>query len=190
MYARYEESRNQLNISRSILDRARVINSKNELLWLESVRLEVRADKNDVAKALMAKALQECPHSGVLWAESIWLEPRPARKSKSVDAHKNAEGDAYVFNSVAKLFESERKIDKARSWYTKAVKTKPDIGDFWVDLYKFELQYGTIEQQEAILMNIDKSDPRHGEVWQVYLKDDNQRGKKASELLKMIEIVN
>ena len=36
----------------------------------------------------MAKALQECPDSGKVWAEDISLAPKPQQKSKSVDALK------------------------------------------------------------------------------------------------------
>lgn len=36
----------------------------------------------------MAKALQECPSSGLLWAEAIEMEPHPKQKKKSVDALK------------------------------------------------------------------------------------------------------
>lgn len=67
-----------------MLERARLKNPKNEFLWLEAVRVELRAGMKDIANAMMAKALQECPTSGYLWAESIFLEARPQRKTKSV----------------------------------------------------------------------------------------------------------
>ena len=50
----------------------------------------------------MAKALQECPSSGILWAESIFMESRPQRKTKSVDALKKCEHDAHVLLAVAR----------------------------------------------------------------------------------------
>ena len=51
---------------------------------------------------LMAKALQECPSAGILWAEAIFMEPRPQRKTKSVDALKKCEHNANVLLAVAK----------------------------------------------------------------------------------------
>lgn len=51
---------------------------------------------------LMAKAMQECPTSGILWAEAIFLAPRPQRKSRSVDALKKCEHDPHVLLAVAK----------------------------------------------------------------------------------------
>ena len=47
-------------------------------------------------------ALQECPTAGILWAEAIFMEPRPQRKSKSVDACKKCEHDAHVLLAISK----------------------------------------------------------------------------------------
>lgn len=67
-----------------MVERARLKNPKNDQLWLEAIRIELRAGLKDIALAMMAKALQECPNSGILWAESIFLEAIPQRKMKSV----------------------------------------------------------------------------------------------------------
>ncbi len=45
--------------------------------------------------------------------------------------------------TVAKYFCNERKISKARSWFTRAVKLDPDLGDAWAYYHKFEIQFGT-----------------------------------------------
>lgn len=47
-------------------------------------------------------ALQECPNSGILWAESIAMEPRPQRKTKSVDALRKCEHDPHVLLAASK----------------------------------------------------------------------------------------
>lgn len=46
--------------------------------------------------------MQECPAAGILWAEAIFMEARPQRKTKSVDALKRCEHDANVLLAVAK----------------------------------------------------------------------------------------
>lgn len=84
LLCKLEEKRNLLIKARSVLERARLKNPKNEFIWLEAIRVELRAGMKDVALAMMAKALQECPNSGILWSESIFLEARPQRKTKSV----------------------------------------------------------------------------------------------------------
>ncbi len=72
------------------------------MIRLEAIRLEFRGNKS-IAQGLMAKAIQECPTSGILWAESIFMESRPQRKTKSVDALKKCEHNANVLLAVAKL---------------------------------------------------------------------------------------
>ena len=47
--------------------------------------------------------MQECPASGILWAEAIFMENRPQRKTKSVDALKRCEHDPHVLLAVARL---------------------------------------------------------------------------------------
>ena len=92
----------QLTKARSVLEKARLKNPQCPDLWLEAVKVEVRGGKKNIGLALMAKAMQECPASGVLWAEAIFLEPRPQRRTKSVDALKKCEHDPHVLLAVAK----------------------------------------------------------------------------------------
>ena len=82
--------------ARSILEKARVRNPLNDELWVHAIRLEVKAGNDNVAQALLARALQTCPKSGRLWSECIFMAPRPARKTKSVDGLKNCDNDANV----------------------------------------------------------------------------------------------
>ena len=107
---------------------ARLRNPKTAALWLAAVRTELRAGNAKAADALMAKALQECPDSGPLWAESISMVPRPQRKSRSVDALKRCNDDPHVVAAVAALFWHDRKVDKARSWLNRAVTLNPGAG--------------------------------------------------------------
>uniref|UniRef100_A0A8B9TAH9 Pre-mRNA-processing factor 6 n=1 Tax=Anas platyrhynchos TaxID=8839 RepID=A0A8B9TAH9_ANAPL len=149
--------------------------------WLESVRLEYRAGLKNIANTLMAKALQECPNSGILWSEAIFLEARPQRKTKSVDALKKCEHDPHVLLAVAKLFWSERKITKAREWFHRTVKIDSDLGDAWAFFYKFELQHGT-EVRSAVRT----PEPRHGELWCDVSKDIANWQKKIGEILVLV----
>ena len=157
--------------ARSVVEKARLRNSRNAELWLKSVRIEVEFGSREQALVLMARALQECPASGILWAEAIMLENKPQRKAKSLDALKKCEHDPHVLLAVSKLFWADRKIQKARNWLTKTVKLEPDFGDAWVNFYKFELLYGSKEQQEEIKVRCVKAEPRKGELWCKYAKD-------------------
>ncbi|VDP22053.1 unnamed protein product [Soboliphyme baturini] len=121
--------------------------------------------------SMLARALQECENSGILWAEAIFLEPRAARKTKSVDALRKCEHDPHVLLAVSKLFWSERKLAKTRDWMNRTVKIEPDLGDAWAYFYKFELMFGTPEQQEDVKSRCIQAEPRHGELWCKVSKD-------------------
>lgn len=47
-------------------------------------------------------ALQDCETAGILWAEAIFMESRPQRKAKSVDALRRCEHDVHVLVAVSK----------------------------------------------------------------------------------------
>ncbi|XP_016148957.1 pre-mRNA-processing factor 6-like [Sinocyclocheilus grahami] len=163
-----------------------ICNNLNFSGRLESVRLEYRAGLKNISNTLMAKALQECPNSGILWAEAVFLEARPQRKTKSVDALKKCEHDPHVLLAVAKLFWSERKVTKAREWFLRTVKIEPDLGDAWAFFYKFELQHGTEEQQREVKKRCENAEPRHGELWCAESKHVLNWQKNIGEILVLV----
>eukprot|EP00191_Tetraselmis_sp_GSL018_P019287 CAMPEP_0177592198 /NCGR_PEP_ID=MMETSP0419_2-20121207/8425_1 /TAXON_ID=582737 /ORGANISM="Tetraselmis sp., Strain GSL018" /LENGTH=893 /DNA_ID=CAMNT_0019083035 /DNA_START=192 /DNA_END=2870 /DNA_ORIENTATION=- len=163
--ARLEEKAGTVGKARATLEQARLKNPKNEELWLAAVQTEQRCGNAKAAEVLLAKALQDCPASGRLWAEAVAMAPRPQRRSKSVDALKRCNNDPYIVAAVAQLFWNDRKVDKARSWFNRAVTLEPDIGDFWAMYYKFEVQFGTPEQQQEVLNRCVSAEPHHGERW-------------------------
>jgi len=73
--------------------------------------------------------MQECPNSGILWAEAIFLAPRPQHQSKSIDALKRCEHDLNVVIAVAKLFWAEGELGKTRKWLARVEKVDPDFGE-------------------------------------------------------------
>ncbi|TPX70333.1 hypothetical protein SpCBS45565_g01731 [Spizellomyces sp. 'palustris'] len=184
--SRLEEGAGAQIKARATLEKARIMNPKVPELWCEAVRVELRANNNPMAKALMAKALQECPSSGLLWSEAILMEPRPQRKSRSADALKKCENDALVVITVARLFWAERKVEKARNWFNRAVKTNPDLGDSWAWWLRFEMMHGREEQQLEVVTKCVAADPRHGERWQTVAKDISNIGKNTEAILKLV----
>jgi len=141
--SRLEEADGKSIKARALLDKARLLNPANDLLWAEAVKVEERSGGVAQAKAILARGLQECPASGLLWSMSIWSEPRPMRKSRSVDALKKSADNPVIICTVARLFWVERKIEKARQWFGRAVATDADLGDLWGWWLKFERQHGT-----------------------------------------------
>jgi pre-mRNA-processing factor 6 len=71
---------------------------------LELIRLERRAGNEKLAESNMAKALRECPDSGLLWAEDISTCPKNAQKSKCSDGMKKCDNNPIVITAVARIF--------------------------------------------------------------------------------------
>ncbi|KAK5946030.1 U4/U6 x U5 tri-snRNP complex subunit Prp1 [Knufia obscura] len=187
--ARLEEHAGVIVRARSVLDRARLQNPKNAQLWLESIRIERRAAPNNPAQAktLMAKAKQECPKSGLLWSEDIWyLQPRTQRKPLSLEAIKQVDNDPVLFNTVARIFWGERKLEKAASWFEKAIVLDSDLGDTWGWYLKFLGQHGTEEKRSEVIGRCVAVEPRHGEVWQRVRKDPGNAMLGTEEVLRRV----
>ncbi|GBF64276.1 pre-mRNA-splicing factor [Trichophyton mentagrophytes] len=184
--SRLEEKAGVVVKARSVLDRARLAVPKNAELWTESVRVERRANNLSQAKSLMSKALQEVPNSGLLWSESIWhLEPRTHRKPRSLEAIKKVDNDPILFVTVARIFWGERRLEKAMTWFEKAIVANSDLGDVWAWYYKFLLQHGTDEKREDVLTKCIATEPKHGEIWQTVSKDPANAHKTTEEILKI-----
>jgi len=187
--ARLEEKAGVIVRARSVLDRARLQNPKNPELWLESIRIERHATPNNPsqAKILMAKAKQECPKSGLLWSEDIWyLQPRTQRKPLSLEAIKQVDNDPILFVTVARIFWGERKLDKAASWFEKAIVLDSDLGDAWAWYLKFLGQHGTEEKREEVISRCVAVEPKHGEIWQRVRKDPRNVQLSSEEVLKKV----
>ncbi|KAI9337334.1 PRP1 splicing factor, N-terminal-domain-containing protein [Pilaira anomala] len=185
LLALLEEKLGMVTKARASLEKARFINPKNPELWVQAIRIEKRNNNIGVAKSMAAKALQECPTSGIIWTEVIFMETRPQRKARGVDALKKCEHDPVVITAVARLFWADRKIEKARNWFQKAIQNDSDNGDSFAWWYKFELQHGTKEQQDLVIKRCVMAEPRHGEYWQTVAKDVANIGKKTEDILKL-----
>ena len=172
--------------ARGLLDLGRLKNPKNPVLWLESTRLERRAGNVKLAESFLARALQECPNSGMLLAEDIVTCPRVKKKSKSSLAVQRCPEDAHVIGAVATFFASERKVDKARKWFARAVALDKDDGDAWARYYAFEQSHGTTEQQADVLRQCQAAEPKHGELWAPTAKSLVNRGKSVGEILELV----
>ena len=171
--------------ARSLLELARLQNPKNPELLLEAIRLERRSGNTKLAESMMAKALQECPKSGLLLSENIVTAPRVEQKSKSADAIQRCPDDPRVIYAVASLFANDRKFDKARKWFDRAVILDRDLGDAWVRFYAFEMEHGTAEQQEKVLERCVQAEPKHGDLWTSVLKDMSNRKRSIGEVLAL-----
>ncbi|KAM0790103.1 hypothetical protein ACM66B_005430 [Microbotryomycetes sp. NB124-2] len=184
MTSRLEEDVGVRIKARALLEKARNLNPKSEEIWLESVKVEER-DESGAAKGMLARALQALPTSGLLHSCSVWSEPRPTRKSRSVDALKKTNNAPAVIVTVARLFWAERKVEKARDWFGRAVQADGDYGDAWAWWWKFEKNHGDEAHKQLVLDKAIAADPHHGHTWPVVLKDPKNRDKDMRALLEI-----
>jgi pre-mRNA-processing factor 6 len=103
-----------------------------------------------------------------------------------VDALRKCEVDPLVIRTVPRLYRADRRIEKAREWFERAVSAGPGYGDAWGWWLKFERQHGTAAQQEDVIVRCQAAEPRHGETWQLIAKDDKNGGKSAKEILELV----
>lgn len=180
-----EKSRKSVIKARSVLEVARLKNPKSPQLWLEAVQLEARSGAHALSQSLLAKALQDCPTSGILWAENIRSAPKPQQKRRSMDAlSKCGNDDPAVVLAVAQLFARDRKWANARKWFNRAVLLDGDIGDAWAHYYRFELLRGDSASQADVLTRFNDADPHHGELWCSVAKAHGNRGLPRDEVLR------
>jgi pre-mRNA-processing factor 6 len=185
--SRLEERAGLAIRARALLEKARLKESEDkDVLWHEAACVEERSGNAPQAKALIARGLQEHPKSGLLWAASIWLEPRAARRTRSADALNKTGDDARVIASVARMFWNERKTEQARKWFERATKANADWGDGWAWWAKFEAQHGTDDSRRAVRERCIRAEPHHGEQWQLALKDPKHPNRRTEEVLDVV----
>lgn len=184
--ARLEERTHPVVKARSVLERARLANPTDPSIWTESVRVERRAGNLNTAQNLLARALQAVPtqSTGLLWGERIWhLEPRSQRKSLALEAIKKVDASPVLFVAVARIFWSERRLEKAASWFEKALLLDSAQGDTWAWYCLFLEQHGERGKREDVWGKCVSVEPRYGEVWCSVRKGPGMAGKGVGEVL-------
>ena len=187
-----------LSKARAILESGRLKVPKNPLLWLTSIRIEASPtssspspspspSSSSASSHVLAKALQDCPTSGLLHAYAILHSPPPQRKSLSYDALKRCTDDVHVFEAVARLLWVDGKVAKAREWFERGVKVGGGYGDVWVWWYRMEMDAagGGGETAAEVKRRCVERDPSHGERWTRVSKDDRYVSAKAGEVLQV-----
>ena len=190
LLSRLEESQGLTVKARSVLERGLLATGSSEIA-LEQVKIEFRAGNIQQAKIMMAKALQHHSTSGRLWSFNIWnLEARTQRKPRSLEAIKKVDNDPTLFVTVARVFWGERRLEKAASWFEKAILLDSDLGDTWAWYYKFLTQHGTDEKRQEVVEKCKSNEPKHGELWQAIVKDPKNAGLGVEQvLLKVVALV-
>lgn len=186
--AKLEEQAGLTIRARALLEKARLVNPKSELVWYTSILLESPTIQSPSvqAKTLLARALQELPTSGLLLSLSIAFTPRSARKTASTDALKKSPDNSHLLSTIAQQFWLESKLDHARKWFTRSVQANPNNGDAWSMWYKFEQQHGSQTDLEKLQTALEQASPRHGLVWQTVSKHPSNIGLPKTNIMQLV----
>jgi pre-mRNA-processing factor 6 len=121
----------QIARARVRLENAKVKTSQDSQAWLETIRFETLfASSSTSVAGLVSKSIQACPKAGNIFAHAILTDHRTYRKSRVVEALKRCPDDFHVLLAIARTFWSDRKFQKAREWFGRAMKVNPDWGKY------------------------------------------------------------
>lgn len=171
------------------LFKGRKENKKNTAeLWLETIRLEQRANNKDNVTHKLSLAIKECPNEGILLAEQIFLVGRAQRKSlcKLLLKNDNIKDPQYVNLEIAKVEWADGNLDEARNLFNIACKLDNDLGDSWAYYYRFEMLHGTKELQDDVMKRCIQAEPRHGTEWCKISKDPSNFKLRTKEILLLV----
>jgi pre-mRNA-processing factor 6 len=185
--ARAEVRSGKATKARAALERGRQScqsESDVDVLWEESVLVELRMNGRTAAQSALARGLKDCSGSGRLWSLAIALESRARQRARSVDALKHCDQNPHVLVEAGKLLWRERKIGHAREWLTRAVRTDPTFGDALATLYAFETSHGTEEQRSRLEAQALTNNFKNGKLWTSVSKAPGNEGKGSLDVLR------
>eukprot|EP01129_Flabellula_baltica_P014603 TRINITY_DN7031_c0_g1_i1.p1 TRINITY_DN7031_c0_g1~~TRINITY_DN7031_c0_g1_i1.p1 ORF type:complete len:938 (-),score=246.41 TRINITY_DN7031_c0_g1_i1:65-2878(-) len=187
-FSRLEEKLRGIRGTRAILEKARIKNPKNELLWLETARNEMKysTEGNKLALNILSRAIKECPNSGLLWSEMIELEDPKAKKQRCASALERCETDGRVLVATAKMFWEMKNSESTQLWLERAITEDPNLGDAWAAAYAFALESGDEEKKADIMKRCQLAEPKYGEKWISVSKDLNNTNMKTGEILEKV----
>lgn len=114
-----------------------------------------------------------------------------------MEALKKCDTSPEVVCAVARLFERDRKVDKARKWYERAAVLGPRVGDVWAHWYAFEVRQsvstsssdscnGAQVRAEEVCKRCAQSAPNRGELWCGMAKRTDMRHAATEVVLKKL----
>lgn len=174
--------------ARSILDLAMVKNPNSPELWTEKIRLE--RSLNDVvsARTLANKALQLFNLSPIVWKEYVELIPKKSHQKNVLnDALKATKNSSIILVMIGKLLWTTNKLDNAKVWFERAVKSDQLNGDGWGWLYAYYEKSGGADRQQ-FLSDFDdiKESIDKGEHWLQVKSSINNFELDQLEILKLV----
>eukprot|EP00004_Rigifila_ramosa_P016167 TRINITY_DN3809_c0_g1_i1.p1 TRINITY_DN3809_c0_g1~~TRINITY_DN3809_c0_g1_i1.p1 ORF type:complete len:761 (-),score=160.81 TRINITY_DN3809_c0_g1_i1:574-2856(-) len=169
--ARLEEVANKLAIARSLIMQGCVECPQNEDVWLEAIRLQ----PPELAKGVVAKAVQAIPNSVRLWIKAADLEVDTNAKRRVF-----RRALLIIPNSI-RLWKAAIELeepDDARILLTRAVKCVPDSVELWLALAHLE----TYTNAQTVLNEARTYIPTDPAIWITAAKLEEAHGVATGDI--------
>lgn len=163
--ARLEEVVGKMQAARNLIIRGTEQCQKSEDVWLEAARLL----PSDVAKGLVAQAVQHLPQSVKIWIKAADLEAEPKAKKKVFrKALENVPNSVRLWKAAIELEEEE----DAKIMLSRAVECCPTSVELWLALAKLE----TYENARKVLNKAREAIPTDKQIWIMAAKLEEANG--------------
>ncbi len=102
--------------------------------------------------------------------------------NRSVDALKKCDNNPHVVIAVARLFEKDRKVAKARKWFERAVALDSSLGDAWAYLYSFELKQAAISASTVASNGNGKASGKDEDEEESKMDTEESKSKDSNQI--------
>lgn len=153
-------------MARSTLDYALTKWRHHSDAWYDAITLQLRQNNKVEARQLVARALQACPSSALIWALQFGLLDKNKRKPALVEALKACDNSSDILVVVGLDFWRQSKQQKALEWWKRAIDADATNGDAWIAVYMADLEQFDWSKYELAFDRIN-----HGRWWLATKKD-------------------
>lgn len=152
--------------ARSILDLALLKIPNNPTLWAEKIKLERSLKDMIAARSLANKALKLFKLSPIIWKEYVELIPKKSQQKNALnDALKATNNDSTILLMIGKLLWESKKVDNARVWFERGLKSNEHNGDCWGWLYSYYEKSGNDKDEFLLQFGKVSESIDLGECW-------------------------
>ncbi|XP_076062017.1 pre-mRNA processing factor 6 [Oratosquilla oratoria] len=173
--ARLEEVTGKIQIARNLITKGCEMCPKSEDVWLEAARLQ----PPDMAKAVIAQAVQTLPHSPRIWIKGAELEQElKAKKRVYRKALEQIPNSELLWKLAVELEEEE----DAKILLSRAVECCPTSVDLWLALARLE----TYENARKVLNKARENNPKDRQIWitAAKLEEANENTTLVSKIIE------
>lgn len=166
--ARLEEVTGKIQSARNLVMKGCEMCPKSEDVWLEAARLQ----PPDMARAVIAQAVQTLPHSPRIWIKAADLELElKAKKRVYRKALEQIPNSELLWKLAVELEEEE----DAKILLSRAVECCPTSVDLWLALARLEVY----ENARKVLNKARENNPKDRQIWITAAKLEEANGNSA-----------